>query len=297
MPLRGVEEREWRGKGTPGSRVCSTVRATSTVLSFAVVGVLGGLSAALLFGPSAVFLVVPPTTILCALLGAVVARSRLGWALTIPLVPVAGVANGALLALLVNQHVLREGAQLGFFFSLPFALGLPFVALAASRMPGRPRSLAATMVRVRLAAVTLLAGGILFLPHAFGRTAVPFAYGCEPPLGVLAGLPFVATAVFVRGLLVHLRLAEAVRTVPLLRATVGGRSELRDRSFVDLGLGDTQHVYVDSATLLRGAPSVCVMYEGDVDAVGRLVRSALACSAAAAAVTWLLVVLALVRIG
>jgi hypothetical protein len=215
---------------------------------------------------------------LCALIGVIAAPRRLWWLVTAGLIPLAGAVNGGLLAAyeLGLRGIVLEGAYVGFFMSLPFLPALLFAGwMARSLRRARPSSLVAGIDARRfpwtLAFVATSAAGFVGMrPHNSGAAVAALVSGISLLIMIFVG---------VRSLSAFLRVHEALRLARFLRPAQPEASAQRDQKYLDLGVGDAHYVYVDPATLLRGAPTATLLLEGDPVQSLPIARNALMLSA------------------
>jgi hypothetical protein len=252
-----------------------------TILSFAVLGLVGGILACSVFGVTACSVVLT-TPILCALIGVVAAPRRFWWLVTAALVPIAGVLNGGLTVLFVFgvRHYVFDGAYVGFLMSLPFLPALLFAGwMARSLRRARPRSLVAGIDARRFWwTISFVATSAVALVNTepFGLFS-----GSEARVAALVSGAALVVMVFVcvRSLTALLRIAEAKRLAAFLRPAQTDNAVQLCEEYLDLGLGDARYVYVDYATLLRGAPTATLLLEGDPAQCFPIARNAVVLSA------------------
>ncbi len=248
---------------------------TPTILAYTILGLIGGMLSWSAFGyaPS---IVVFTTPILCALIGVIAAPRRLWWLVTAGLIPFAGAVNGGLLAAYELRGYVLEGAYVGGVTSLPFLPALLFAGwMARSLRSARPKSLVAGTEARRfpwmLAFVATTAAAFVGMrPHNGGAAVAALVSGIALLIMIFVG---------VRSLSALLRVHEALRLASFLRPAQPEASAQRDPKYLDLGVGDAHYVYVDPATLLRGAPTATLLLEGDPVQSLPIARNALLLSA------------------
>jgi hypothetical protein len=252
-----------------------------TILAFAILGLIGGLLSWSVFGYAPAAIVVT-TPLLCTLIGVVAAPRRFWWLLTAGLVPIAGALNGAAAALFAfgpgfgPGNFVRDGAYVGLIMSVPFLPALLFAGwMARSLRRARPKSLVAGIDARRFSWT------VAFVATSASAFVVARSYNSGAPAAAMVSGAALLVMLFVgvRSLMAFLRVREAMRLATFLRPAQPSTGAQRDDEYLDLGVGDAQYVYVDPATLLRGAPTATLLLEGDPLRSLPIARNALLLSA------------------
>jgi hypothetical protein len=236
-----------------------------TILAFAILGFIGGVLSWSVFGYGSVATVFT-TPLLCALIGVIAAPRRFWWLVAAMLIPIAGALNGALAAFFTfgfgfgPGNFVRDGAYIGLIMSVPFLPALLFAGwMARSLRRARPKSLVAGIDARRFPWT------IAFVATNAAALVGARDYDSGAPAAAMISGAALLVMLFlgVRSLMAFVRVREAMRLATFLRPAQPNTGAQRDDEYLDLGVGDAQYVYVDPATLLRGAPTATLLLEGD----------------------------------